>query len=823
MLTATIDQLKRDVRYAGRLLRSSPTFLVVATLTLALGVGANATIFSIVDAVVRRPLPFAEAERLVNIVSTRGPMTVGTPSPLDARDVGRESRTLQDVTPYDEWRKNVSVSGDGTDAQEMAVGLVSRDYFNALRVTPIVGRLFSDEEMRRGNHYVAAISRELWQSAFGGARDVLGRPVWINAERYTVIAVVPDVDLAFLNPRGLRARVWTPWALEDIQRSDSSRGPRGAYAIARLRAGSTLDQAKTEVAQIGARLASTYVADRLYGLSVESLVDARSGPLRSILVILGGGVALVLLIACANLLGLIQARNAVREREMLVRTALGASRAQIARQLVVETILIGIIGGTIGCALAAVGCAAVTRWHPAQFPQLATLGVNASVLAFGLLVAVGVPGIFGLWPAWRTARVDVATSLRAGGRTGTASREQRRTRSMLVVIEVALAVMLVATTAVLTESVAHLRHQDLGFSVDGLLKAHIYIPPVRHGGPEALTQFSERLVTELRALPGARFATVATGFPPVNARWQQAVTVSGEALARSDDRSSADLATVDEQYLRTLGGTLVRGRDLAQSDVAAGAAVAIVNEAFVSRLITTGDVIGREIQLGNPLIPVATPRAITIVGVFRNMKNDGLAKPVVPQVVALTRQLPGFNSEFKDLIIRSNGDPAQLVVPVRRIIEKLDPDIPLAEVATMQDVVAAASGGTAYATILLGVFAALGLGLAAVGIYGVVAYTVAQRAGEIGIRSALGATGADIFRLVVGHGLVLGVVGSVLGLIGAISVSDIVASEIYGVSATDPIALTATVFGLLVVTILASAVPAWRATRIDPASALQRS
>jgi predicted permease len=814
------DQVRRDARYAARFLRNSPTFAIVATLTLALGVGANATIFSIVDAVMLRALPFPRAEQLVTLATTRDGLAAGSPSFLDVRDVARDARAFQRVVAYDEWRKNVAFGDEGA-AEQMAVGLVSRDYFETLGIRPIMGRLFSDQEQRYGSHYVAAINQTLWRDRFGGSRDVVGNTIRINDETYTIVAVVPDIDLAWLNSRGLTARVWTPWAQPDTALSDANRGATGAVALARLLPGVSLAQARAELARVASRLAQTYPADRPYGMTAFPLVEARVGPMKAMLTMLGGGVAIVLLIACTNLAGLLHARNAARHREILVRTALGASRVQIARQLLVETLLLACAGGAGGFALAVAGCAAVSRWHPPQFPQLAGLTVNGTVLAFALIVSVTAGGVFGLWPAWSTSHVDLASSLRAGGRTGTASREQRRARSALVIVQVALAMMLLSGSAVLVQSVARLRNQDLGFATAGLFKAHVYVPPARYTDASALTRVSEQFTAAVSALPGVESATLATGYLPAAARWPQTIDIEGQPLARSDDKRIGYLATADESYLRTYGAPIVEGRDLTAADAVDAPAVAIVNQAFVRRFVSGRSAVGLRIRLGDPLRRMAEPRAITIVGVFKNMKNDGLANDVFPQVVGLYRQLPEFNSEFKDIIVRTKGDPASLASPVRGVLRELDPSMPLAEAATMREVVATASGGTTYAAALLGAFAALGLVLAAIGIYGVIAYMVAQRRAEIGIRSALGATPAQILKLVVGSGCVLGLTGSLVGVVGATATRGALSGQTYGVSPSDPLTLMVTVIGLVIVAAVASIIPASRALRIDPVGALR--
>lgn len=819
-LRTVLDQAAQDLRYAWRTLRTSPTFAIVATLTLALGVGANATIFGIVDAVVLTPLPFPQPERMVRLFSTRDGRVVGSPSEWDVQEIARTAGSFEHLVPYDEWPKTVRVGGSAARPENMLVGLVSTDYFRTLGVTPLIGRLFTPVEEQPGRNYLAVISRAFWRQRFGGSPTVLGATMEINDEPYTIIGVVPDLDVAWLSPRGVAAQIWTPWALPAVAPAGAWRGATGNDAIARLRPGVSLDQARAEVARFAAQFRRTYPSDAPYGLTVTPLADTRAGPLDSVLGILGGAVALVLLIACTNLASLLHARHAARQREMLVRTALGASRSRLVRQLLIETVVVGGFGGALGFLIAIAGCAAVSRWHPAKFPQLAGLSVDGTVLGFSLAVSLAAAAIFGVWPAWSTSRIEIADQLRGGGRTGTVSRDERRARSALVVIQIALALILAASTALLTQSVRHLTHQELGFDADQLFKAQLYIPPARYRNPAAVARFADELGNQIRTLPGVEAATVTMGYPPAAARWLQTVSIEGQASARVEDRPTAFFTVADDSYLRAYGTRLVRGRDFRSTDVAGGRAVAIVSESFVRRNMPNRDPLGARIELSTPIVAVASPTPITIVGVFQDVKNDGLNEPARPQIVGLYRQLPEFSSNFKILIVRTRGDPSALGAPIRRIVRTMDPDLALGEVATMRDVVAAAAGGTTYAALLVGAFAVLGLLLAAIGTYGVVSYMVAQRLGEIGIRTALGAGPSAIIRMVMGSGCALGAAGVLLGLLGSAAAARVLAGQVYGVSAMDPATLVASASGLLLVTALASAIPTWRALRIDAAAAL---
>lgn len=816
-----IEEFVQDLRYAARILRKSPTFTLVATLTLALGVGINATMFSVVDAVVLRALPFDHPDRLVRIYATKDGATVGGPSALDIRDVARVAKSFEYLAPEDQWPKNVVIAGGSGRPEWIMVGLVPHEYFQALGVRPLFGRLFTDNELRYGNHYVVAISERVWHDRFRGARDVIGKSMLINAEPYTIIAVMPDVIPEWLEARGEPIRIWTPLAPVRSAWSEEWRRDRGYTTIGRLRPGVSIEQARAELSQLAMRLATTYPVDAPYGLTAVPLVDTRVGTLGPVLVILAGAVAFVLMIACANLANLLFARNATRRRELLLRTALGAGRPRLVRQLLVETFTLASLGAMAGFALAIGGCAMLSRWHPASLPQLSGLTINGRVLAFALIISLITGLAFGLGPAWSTSRIDLAAALRAGGRAGNAAGARSRVRSALVVAETALALMLVTATALLTQSVLHLKHVDLGFPADHLFKGRVYLPTARYRDPTAITNLSDRLGTALRELPGVRDATMATGYPPLGARWVQPVSTDGQGDLPIEDRPTSYLGLTDDSFVHTIGIRLLEGRDFTSADAADRPPVALVNETFARRFFPNGSALGQRVRLGAPLTPVEAPRAITIVGVFRDVKNDGLAAAPQPQILGLYRQLPEFNSAFKDIVVRSIGDPRRLAAPVRKALSTIDPDLPLAEVGTMDGVVATATGGVAYTTALLGAFAVLGLALAAIGIYGVIAYGVTQRTTEIGVRMAIGATAPGVLWLIVRDGVGLGAVGAMLGLVGSLASGRALANQLFGVSMMDPATFVGTAATLIVVAAIASLVPAWRATRIDPVHALR--
>jgi putative ABC transport system permease protein len=813
-----IEELAQDARYAARVLRKSPTFTIVAALTLALGVGVNVTMFTVVDAVVFRALPFEHPEQLIRVYATKGGAIRGNPSALDTRDVAVMARDIERLVVYDQWRKNVQFPGG--NPQEMVVGLVPGEYFLTLGIRPIMGRLFTDDENRFGANHVAAISRQLWRDRYGSARDVLGRSLRINDEPYTIVAVMPDAVPAWLEARHTPTRIWTPFAPDSTTWLESSRGQRGYLAIGRMRPGVTLDAARAELGQLGARLASTYAADREFGLTAAALVNTRVGTLRPMLVLLMAAVVSVLLIACANLANLLFARNAARQRELQLRLTLGASRARLCRQLLVETFTLTALGAGGGLAVSIALSAIVGRLRSPALPQLGDLTIDWRVLSFTLALSLLTALAFGLGPALTTSRVDLATALRAGGRSGTGTRAQRRVRSALVVAEVALALVLAAATALLTESARNLRRQNLGFSIEHLLKAHLYVPPARYGNAAAVAGFAERFGDAVRALPGVQSASVTIAFPPADSRWVQTLAIEGAPIARAGDELTTYFAVTDRWFLQTLGVPIVRGRNFADSDVPDGPPVAVVNETFVRHFLSGRNPIGTRILVGDGADGMP-PRPISVVGVFRDVKNNGLAEPPEPQVIGLHTQLPEFNIEFKDLLVRTVGDPHAVVPAIERTLASMDPEMPLAEVATFDEVIAAATGERPYVTLLLGAFAVLGLSLAAVGIYGVVAYAVTQRTPELAIRSALGATRSGLLWYVVRDGLLLGSSGAAAGIIASLAASRLFAAQMYGVSALDPLTLGMTALGLIMIGAGASLVPAMRATRIDTVRALR--
>lgn len=832
--TIWLERLASHIKYAARSLRKNPGFTVVAILTLALGIGANTAIFSAIDALMLRPLPFSSPDQLVRIYSTKngtrigGLASAGGPSPMDVRDFAQLNHSFQEMVTYDTWRKNVSFGSSGGEPEQMRVGLVPAAYFEVLDVHPIMGRLFTEEENQEGKNYVAAISARLWKDRYAGDSAILGRKIRINDEPYTIVAVMPDAIPEWLEPwRPGLVEVWTPFAFSDLW-SEGSRATRGYCALARLKPGVSLEQGQADLSTIAAGLAAAHPVDQGIGVLVARVSDTRVGELRPMLFLLMAAVSLILLIACVNLANLLLARNSARQRELAVRAALGAGRGGLVRQLFAETLLLSLIGGAVGLALAQMGLAFVARTHPEGLSQLASMGIDWRVLAFTLLVSLATSLLFGVAPALTGTRLILVDSLKQGGRSATSGRPAQRLRNLLVVTEMAMSLMLLVGATLLVRSIIGLQHQRLGIRQDHLLKGHIYVPGVRYPDPGAITRFCDQFAARVRAVPGVIDSTITTVYPP-NDGWTQMLGIPGHPVTRVQDIPSAQFGVADSHFLRTLGIPLIHGRDFAESDGVATPSVALISEGFKRRYFPTEDPTGRQIHIGPPPFLQIAPGAnitdsadVTIIGVMGDFKNAGLALPSEPQITVLYSQHPLVNYGFKDVVIRTASEPRLLLPEIRRQLHELDPDMPFAEVQTMDEIVEAQTGGQRFTTILLASFAVAGLALAVVGIYGVISFLVAQRKQELAVRIALGASRAHVLWLVLKQGLEMATFGAVIGLLGAWATQKLTSGLLFGVSPVDPVTFAGAAFFLLAVAGIASAIPGARALGIDPARTLRQ-
>lgn len=819
--------LTQDLRYALRQMRKSPGFAAIAIVTLALGIGASTAMFGVLNAVLLRPIPFADPNQLVRIFSTQRGAILG-PSPMDLRDFATQNHTFEKMAVYDVWRKNVSFSSGSTEPEQMRVGLVPGEYFEVLGIKPLMGRLFKDEENRWGNNFVAIISYNFWQTRFHGDRAILGKTIRINDEPYSVIGVTPGEipDYWVGTPHG-KTELWTPFVPytngNNTVWAESSRGDRGWGAIGRLKPGRTIQQANADLDRIASSLAAQYPLDRDVGVRLQPLQEDQVRSLRPMLRLLMGAVLLILLIACSNVANLLLARNSGRTREIALRTAMGAKQHALIRQFMVESLTLGLLGGALGCALAWWGCAIVARVHPAQLPQLAGVSIDFRVLAFAFLISLFSGLIFGTVPALANLKASPVEALKEAGRTGTPSRRSKHLGRLFVASEIAFAVMLLIATGLLIQSLARLQNENTGFRPDHLLRTHLYLPPVRYPNTGSITRFSDEYVSRVRQLPGVKDATVSAASPPDD-QWKQSFTIDGQPMSRLEETSVAARNATDSHYLQTLGIPVIEGRDFSDFDTEASPRVALINQAFGKKYFPAVDPIGKRLrisvaqQLGSGNI---ADEVFTIVGVVGNTMNRGPALPPMPHFTTLFRQTPDLNVGFKTLIVRTALEPMQLAAPIRQQLHSLDRNLPFAEVATMDELILQQTADRRYTTGLLALFAALGLLLAGIGVYGVVSYVVAQRTGEIGLRLALGAQRGDVLWLVVRQGIGMAAAGAAAGLFGAWAFRKAVAQLVFGISPADPITFFAAAALLVGLAAAACLAPARQAMKVDPIIALR--
>lgn len=832
------ERLGRDLRYGARALRKSPGFTIVAVLTLALGIGANTAIFSLIDSLMLQPLSLPGADQVVRIYSTKGGALLtgygypGGPSPVDIQDFTRRNHTFQQMVAYDTWRKNVSFAAVGSEPEQMRIGLVSAAYFQVLGVQPLMGRLFTHEESEPGRNYVAAIAERLWKSRFASDPAILGRKIIINDEPYTIVAVMPKTIPDWIEDEGMRGvgsvYIWTPFPFGDEWPETFRRG-RGDAALGRVKAGATFEQAQADLTAIAAQLAAEHPVDQGVGVMIKKLSDTRVGELRPVLLLLMGAVSLILLIACVNLANLLLARNSTRQRELALRAALGAGRKGLVRQLLAETALLSLTGGIAGFALARGGVATLTRLFPNEIPQIASVSIDWRVLVFTLAASGATCLLFGLAPAISGTRLNLVDALKQqGGRSGTSGVRSQQMRSVLVMMEMAMSLMLLVGAGLLVQSVIRLNRQDLGAQPDHLLKGHFYVPPARYPDAQAITRFCDQFGDRVRGLPGIIDASVTTLFPPTNG-WTQMLDVPGHPASRLQDVPTAQFGVVDAHWLKTLRIPLIAGRGFTESDIATSQPVALINQALKRQYFPTENPLGQQIHIGAPAFLNLPPGGstsdsadVTIVGIIGDFRNAGVKLPPEPQIVALYSQHPLVNYGFKDVVIRTSSEPRAIAPTIANELHKLDPDMPFAQVQTMQEHVDEQTGSQRFTTVLLVLFAASGLALAVIGIYGVVSYLVAQRTQEMAVRLALGSSQGAILWIVVRQSLKMGLIGAAVGVAGGLAARQLTSGLLFGISPADPFTFAGAVGLLLLVVLVAGAVPGARAMRIELVEALRQ-
>jgi predicted permease len=804
-----IDELRQDLRYALRALRSSPGFSLVALATLALGIGANTAIFSVVRAVLLEPLPFTAADRIVRVWHSNpaGGIDQGEWSEPDFLDVGAGSRLAESIGGYFFADGNTGVDLSGSGAPErLSAALVAPGFFETLRPRPLHGRAIAAEEHLVGRNRVVVLGHGLWQRRFGGDQRIVGRTITLNGEPFTVVGIMPP---EFAYPATQTLDAWIPLSFFGPDAIGRERNKHFLSMIARLKPGVTSAQFRTEVAGIAERLARSYPENPTWTTAaVRSIRESIVGDVKRPLIVLVAAVGIVLLITCVNIASLLLARASARQRELAVRAALGAGRGRIVRQLITESLTLALLGGALGVALAYVAVRALVASGGAQLPGAADVRVDAVVLAFTIAVSIVAGLLFGAIPALRAAGPVLEQSLRAGSR-GSVGAQGQRLRGSLVIAEVALAVVLVAGATLATKSFARLVSVDPGFRPSNVLIARVTIPG-RDSTNEQQVAYYYGVLDAIRALPGVLAAGSVRDLPTRGNGEMVPADRIGLPVPQADKAPTVQLHQVSTDFFRAMGIPLRAGREFLPTDRAGAPLVVIVNEELVRRYWPGENALGKTLRAGNSQIPV--------IGVVGNLRQRGLSEPFEPRVYI---HAPQNMRVGMSIIVRTNGDPLRLANPVRNAIWSLGRDQPIAEVTTLESILGRALARPRLLAWLLGVFGVIGLLLGALGIYGLLAFAVTQRRQEIGVRVALGATPQSVLRLVVGQGMVLAITGVIIGTFGARLLTRQMQAVLFGITASDAVTFVQVIVVLLGAALLASWLPARKALGIDPVTALR--
>ena len=799
--------LLHDCRLSVRSLLRSRAFTIVAVACIAIGVAVTATIFGAVHSILVRPLPYPDAERLVAIY--------GAMPQRDARGTNisywdyaawrKENRTFADIGMWT-W-STITVSTE-SDAERIEAGLVTANLFSVLGVSPMLGRLFAPDEERAGNDRVILLSHGLWERRYNGDRAIVGKTVRINAVPHTVVGVMPR---GFNFPE--RGQAWRP--LPAPAEGDNDRGNRFyAGAIGRLKSGVTLATARGDLESTMRRLESEYPNDYA-GWSADpiSLRDDVVGELRRPLVVFLGAVGMVMLIICANVANLMLARGTERRREMGIRVALGAGRGRVVRHVLLESVIIAVAGGTVGALLIPWGLRLFVATFPGEVPFYFTFGIDGTVVAFVVLISLVSGFLLGLVPALRASDVDVSAALKEGSRGQAGGRSRSRLRNGLVVAELALSVMLLVGATLLIRSYQALTDTNLGFDEHGVLAARVSLPPSEFQEYDRRRVYWESAYERLAAIPGVEVVGSAEGIPFSGWNVQSQMSIEG----RSAHELMVHYQRVSPDYFRAIGTPIVRGRGLLRTDRDSGVYVGVINESLARREFAGQDPIGKRMRWGDD--PNSTEPWITIVGVVRDFRHWRLPEPVRPALYIAQLARPATS---QTLALRTSlGEPRALEPAVRSVLRELNKDAPAYQVQSFEQVVSMSLWRQRMQGQVLGVFAVMAILLAAIGIYGVISYAVAQRTRELGVRMALGATRSQVALMVLGEGTRLAAVGVAIGVTAALLLRGVVAQLLYGIAPTDPLTFIAVPLSLAVVAVLASVLPAQRATRVDPVVAMK--
>ncbi|MFL5411029.1 MAG: ABC transporter permease [Myxococcales bacterium] len=815
-----MDRVLSETRYALRRIFKTPGFSAVVVLTLALGIGANSAIFSVVDAVLLQRLRYAEPDRLVTIrhyYPTLGPLEAPVSAP-GFRDYRDRTQSFSGVAVEAGTAANLTGTGD---PERVAATRVSGDWFHVLGVSPAIGRWIDRDDDVPGK-YVAVISDAIWHRLFGASPDVLGKPLQLDGSTYTVVGVMPKGFRAFWSDM---AEMWLPLSLPESDFERTNYTSEYLNVVARLRPGISAKQAQDEMTRFAQQVQKELpndVGQAAWTLKVDALADLANKQIKPALLVLLGAVGFVLLIACANVANLMLARGAVRAREVAIRAALGGDRWALARPVLAESLVLALFGGALGVLFANLGVEGLLLLAKNQLPRADEIGVNVTVVVFTLCLSVVCGILFGVAPALQGSRYHLQEALKEGGRTGTEG-SGRRIRRALIVAEVALALTLLVGAGLLIKSFSRLVGVNPGFDSGNLLTFNLALPQARYPDAPAQRRFFDETLSRIRQLPGVKGAGAATVVPFTNAWTTGTFTVEGWKVNPGESPPWGDIRIVTPGYLETLRVPLLQGRTFEESDRQGAREVAVIDEELARRFFPGRDPIGKRIAFSAE----ATPKPdewVDIVGVVGHTKHEGLDAKNRVQVYLPSGQNPigrGNRGAQLTVTVRTTREPLSAVGDVRAAVRSVDPDIPLARIRTMEQLISDSTGQRRLSLFLLALFAALALGLASIGIYGVMSYNVAQRTREMGIRIALGAERSSVLRLVIGQGMALAGAGIVIGALGGLVLTRVLQGQLYAVRSTDP--GTYALVGAIIasVALLASLFPALRATRIDPAVALR--
>lgn len=805
-----LETLWQDVRYGSRSLLRSPVFTVTAALSLALGIGANTAIFSVVNHLLLKPLPYPEPERIVDLWHT--PPQESFPgldrfsvSPGNYLDWKQQSQSYEQMAVYRYAGFNLSA---GDRPASLMGARVSSDFFSALRTNAALGRVFSGEEEQAGRNRVVALSHGLWRRAFGADPNLIGQTITLDSQKYTVVGVMPA---EFDFPR--QAELWTPLVWDEKERK--TRSIHDYMVVARLNPGVSMEKAKTELNVISSRLEQEYPeANKGWGAVVIPLQEDLIGDIRPALLVLFCAVGFVLLIACANVANLMLARGANRRKEIAIRLALGAQRIRVIRQLITESILLAIGGGAIGLLLASLGGPWLAQLGADYISDPGRISLDPWALGFTLLISISSGIVAGVAPAFQYSSADANDALKEGtGRTGSGAVKQR-TRQALVIVEVALSMILLVGAGLMIRSFWKLQQVNPGFNIDDTVSMNIGLPNAKYSDPQQQAAYFDRVLEQIRALPGVISAGSTTTIPLSGLGSAQPFTIEGRPAAEIAKQPLAQTRYISPEYFQTMGIPLRQGRDFSDRDREKSLPVVIISESMARQFWPGENPIGRRMTASFS----AEQGLREIIGVVGDVKTQGLDTDVGSTMYLPYRQI---QRRFMSLVARTASDPQQMIPAITKAIYSIDPEQAITNIRTMKQIAAASTSGRRYNMILLMVFAGLALALASVGVYGVMNYSVMLRRRELGVRMALGASSADVLRMVLGQGLALTLIGIAAGLLGAFALTRLMSKLLYGISSTDLPTFGSVALALLLIGLLASFLPAYRATKVDPMIALR--